>query len=350
MIEGMIQGIKYGSAAHRLFFHLRRDGLDATPKGDAKASLDFGAQGLTKLDTVIEFYQSGAHGNGWTVQTAAGAALAITVDNDEKTVLITFVSATTTVTQVETAIGALTGTDARITVKTAGTGANVLTSGGDTLAATSLSGGTYVEPTITIYDTAGTAILDATDLTQSGTDGTSPIWYYDLDASDTTAFDKGYGYRAHIQWYDFTDTSLLIEDHLLLDVCVWPFNEPLVTTEEIDTMHPNWAGKKPGSWTDWTEAIERAHLALARELREMRDNKEEHIYPNRILDRGQLRQVEIAYVEREIALAIRLRDEEKNEYLEKAANAMPTELWIDRDDDLTPDDDEEGTAGITFIR
>ena len=195
MIEGLIQGIKYGSDSHRLFFHLRHEGSDVT-------SVDVG------------------------------------------------------------------------TAKVA------------------------------IYDPAGTAILTATAMTQVGE---TAVFYYDLDASATSTFAIGFGYRCLLTW---EVDSIAYEDNIYVDVVKWPFNEPLVTSEEIDTMRPGWKGKKPGAWSDWTEAIHNAHVALQHELRKMQDNMGLPVYAHRLLDRTQLRKVEIDYVYKEIATNIRMDEDE----------------------------------------
>jgi len=197
--------------------------------------------------------------------------------------------------------------------------------------------------TVTVYDTNGDAILEDEALTQVGS---TAIFYVDIDSTDTDAWEKAYGYVAKVEW-EVSETAY--EDRFLLDCVAWPFNESLVTTEEIDDMHPEWKGKKPGDWTDWTQAIEIAHKRVARELRQMRDSEGDPIYANRILDRGQIRETEIAYVEAVIASRIRITDEEKAGYLEAAKYAMPTLIYLDKDDDLVKDEDEEMAIAITLV-
>jgi len=198
--------------------------------------------------------------------------------------------------------------------------------------------------TITIENPEGTVVKSAVNMTQVGS---TAVYYYDLDVSTTATWALGYGYQAHIQW---TQSSLAREDYIYLDVVRWPFNDPLWTTQEIDAMRPAWAGKKPGSWTTWTEAIEQAHAKFHADLRERRDDKGEPIYPHRILVREQVRQAQLAYILREIALAgVRLQTDDRQFYIDAANGAIPTLITLDRDDDLIDGGaDEEAAQATTF--
>jgi hypothetical protein len=202
-------------------------------------------------------------------------------------------------------------------------------------------------PQVTLYNPSGTEIAAASDLTQVASK--DPIWYKDVDASDTGVFEKGYNYRAAVSFVVDSETH---EDHVLLDVVLWPFNDPLVSSEEIDEQHPEWVGLRPKGWRNWQKPIEQSHVELSRDLRAMRDTKGDPIYPNRIIDRGQLRLVEIAYVERVIADKLRMADETKAYYRQRAIEAFSNFnlFYVDADDDLVPDEDEERSAGPTFIR
>lgn len=195
-----------------------------------------------------------------------------------------------------------------------------------------------------IYDPSGDVALAATALTQVGS---TAIFYIDVDASDTDVYQLGYNYICHYYW---EASGLESEDRVFLDVVKWPFNQPLVSSEEIDEMKPAWAGKKPGGWSTWKVAIEEGHKNLATDLREMRDNKNRPIYPNMILDRSQLRRVEIAYVYKEIALSgIRMTEKERNTYIDGADMAIPSLLLVDQDDDLVADTDDEIITSITLV-
>lgn len=97
------------------------------------------------FDTVIEATAAGAAGNDITVSLAgdatASTAVVVTVNPALKTVDIRYKTAVNTIAEVEAAIDALTDVYKIIAVKTAGTGATVLTASGDDVAATNLAGG-----------------------------------------------------------------------------------------------------------------------------------------------------------------------------------------------------------------
>lgn len=142
---------------------------------------------------------------------------------------------------------------------------------------------------ITIYDPSGDSVLAASDMTQSGS---THWWYYDLNASDTDAYDYGYDYLMLVTWND--DGSLARRSEARFDVVPEPCNDPLIASEEIDDMHPAWAGARHGSWTDWTPAIFQAHIDLHRFMRDMRDNEGQKVYLTRVIDRYHLREAEMA--------------------------------------------------------
>lgn len=202
------------------------------------------------------------------------------------------------------------------------------------------------DPTVVIYDPAGAEVKASTNLTElPGTHW----WYVEIDASATDTWELGFNYRAQV---DFIVETVPVQDNFLVDVVMWPFNEPLVTTEEIDRMHPAWIGKRPSDWQDWTEAIEMAHLRLSKDLRNLRDGNGNYIYPNRILDRGDVRMIAIAYTKAQIAESIRMKEETIERYDMKAVAAFENFnklLMIEGDDSMVPDEDTILT-GPTFNR
>jgi hypothetical protein len=88
------------------------------------------------LDTIIEAHTAGIAGNliSITVVGDSAAAAGVTIEVDGNFVVIHYESGVSTVGDVETAITALAGADDIIDVKTAGTGATVLTAPGDDVA------------------------------------------------------------------------------------------------------------------------------------------------------------------------------------------------------------------------
>jgi hypothetical protein len=108
---------------------------------NAKAELDLGTLANGDLDTVVEATDTGEEGNDITVAATntSGSGVVITVTGTA--VVIDYEDGVSTVGDVETAIGALSGADDIIGVKTTGTGATVLGSN-DTFTATNLAGGT----------------------------------------------------------------------------------------------------------------------------------------------------------------------------------------------------------------
>lgn len=204
-------------------------------------------------------------------------------------------------------------------------------------------------PTVTIYNPDGDVVLTATNLTQVGSTG---WWYYTLDASATATWEIGYGYRAQIDWID--TSSLDQRMNVLLDVVADPFNDPVITTSQFDDEHPDWDDARATGWTDWTKAILIAHLELARDLRDLKDNTGTLVYPSRIIDRGALERVEMAYAER-VAVMQGMRADEsmQKHYCAKAVAAfkgLSTLDLHDTDDDDLEDGSEAYIGGPQFER
>lgn len=343
-IEGVVQSLMYNNASQYLVCKLTHDGLDTLPYGDVKASLDFGAEGLTNLDTVIQFWQKGGHGNEWKIYTAPAATASITVGNDTKIILISFVNGVTTVANIETLIGLLSGTDARIEIKTTGTGANILTTAGDTMVLTNMAGGTFLAaavPLITIHNPCGDVVVNAQAMTQAGDEDSS--WYvYSIDTTVIATWIKGVNYRAVVD-YQEVNIGFVAQENFLFDVVAQSFYDPLITTEEIDKEHPTWSAFLPETWDNWQGSIRKAHRDLMRHLRGMKDHEGELIYPHMIMDAGQLRNLAMAMTESHIAWAIDRLEGWREHYDERVTSELAglSPLIIDRDDDQIIDADEE---------
>lgn len=121
------------------------------------ASKDLGTVGTGALDTEVETVADGTAGNSATVEAIAtsGAGEGVQITVTDQHTLIEFEDGVSTVADVETAIGALTGTNKVLRVKTAGTGATVLT-GADVFGSTALSGGAG---SLSVVTTSGTVSL-----------------------------------------------------------------------------------------------------------------------------------------------------------------------------------------------
>lgn len=199
-------------------------------------------------------------------------------------------------------------------------------------------------PTVTIYDPAGTELLPATALTAVPASG---WWYVDVDATGTTSWVKAFNYRAEI---NFAVDAIPVQDNAIIDVVAWPFNEPLITTEEIDRLHPSWAGKRPKDWLDWTEPIDAAHLRVSKDLRNLQDSHGRYVYPATIIDRGQVRMIAMAYTLEQIAESIRMKEEVIERYNLRSISALQdfNRFLVDLDQDMIPDDDDGILTGPTF--
>lgn len=108
-----------------------------------QASKDFGTVGAGNFDSVLEAVVEGYAGNAITVELVGDSGLGAGVDIDVvgSVVTIHYESGVSTVGDIETAIAALAGADDIIDVKTAGTGATVLTAPADDSGPTALAGG-----------------------------------------------------------------------------------------------------------------------------------------------------------------------------------------------------------------
>jgi hypothetical protein len=107
-----------------------------------RAQRDFGPQ-AGSFDSILRAVTGGTAGNGITVALTGDSAPAagVTISRVLLAFVIHYESGVSTIGNVETAIAALAGADDLIEVKTAGTGATVLTAVGDNIAAVALTGG-----------------------------------------------------------------------------------------------------------------------------------------------------------------------------------------------------------------
>jgi len=117
-------------------------------------------------------------------------------------------------------------------------------------------------------------------------------YYYTLDTTATGTHTLGEDYYAVV-----TSTVGAVADTetVFFDVVKHPFTEPLVTSEYIDELHPDWRGMHPHENGDWQSVIERAHRKLAWKIRNLGNR------PALLVKREELFDFELAFVETEIA-------------------------------------------------
>ncbi|MCH9834210.1 hypothetical protein K0U83_01035, partial [bacterium] len=137
--------------------------IDDTSVSATKAFKDFGTVGTGNFDTTIEAHVAGTAGNSIRIGLVGDSAGAVTISQETISttvfVYIHYQPGVSTVTNVETAIAALSGAADTIDVKTGGTGATVLAAGDDEFIPTALATGTDASGETAAQ--AMTAIVDA---------------------------------------------------------------------------------------------------------------------------------------------------------------------------------------------
>jgi hypothetical protein len=408
-MRGAQQAVEYGSSSSGISYTTKDDtGVQRKPDdlpaitiynpsdselvapATVKAELDFGAAGLTNFDTVIEMQSNGSWGNDWTVQVAAAVAAAITVDWSDNTILIEYIDGVSTVTAIETLITALTGDYDVIEIKTAGTGANVLSSPGDDLAATSMASGVgasmfvqhdtnekltegflayntqtaefKIGKTLTGGTSAATGIIrgqrrtgatgilylsnvdgifaNAETITDSGSGSAKASGnlytcehFYSVDASDTTDYEIDVNYKAKIEYY--IDESLYTH-WLYFDVGFYPMTAPVVTSEDIDEMHANWLPKRDKRWTDWGPAVRAGHADLVRRIHA--HGEQAAFYVKR---EQEFWRVEMAFIEYQIAKTCGFEDVDRDFWRDNKESAWRSRGLLTKQEDADAEIEEE---------
>lgn len=107
-------------------------------------------------------------------------------------------------------------------------------------------------------------------LTDSGggaatVDGTlyTTEYYYALDTTTTDNYPVGEDYIAEITYLLSTVTY---NRTIYFDCAYSPMSYPIVTNADVNRIHPEWLGRLPNSWKDWTNAIKQAHGDLVRRI------------------------------------------------------------------------------------
>jgi len=407
--RGLQQVVRYEGSAERLVYVVTDDygrqqapdefpllviydtgGTERVSAGSVKGEIDFGAAGCTNLDSVIEGFQEGDWANDWTATVETDSSYAVTLDHSAKTITITYVDGVTTVANIVTAFAGLRGTDDIFEVQSAGTGANVLSSPGDDLAATNLTLGTGAAmiPVISSVDgflaydaqtaeftvgqllTGGTSTATALIVGQRKTgasgvleladvagtfqnnetiiDGlsgsaTSDLLlfqaehFYELDASGTTVYGVAKNYQGKVT-YDIDSRSYT--RYFYFDVAFSPATAPWVTHADVIREYPGLIGAAPEEWGDFTPSIKKAHRKLVNKIHALGDQAA--FYVKRA---EEMWGIEMAYVRQAIAEALG-EDQEKIDYWANEAS----EAWASRGEfTYDSDDDSEVDEGVKVI-
>lgn len=165
---------------------------------------------------------------------------------------------------------------------------------------------------------SGETITDANSgsATTSGTLYTC-TYYHTINLSDTDTWEIAQNYYAEIE---FDVDSVSYKRLLYFDVNLYPMIHPIVSSQDVDTIHPDWIRSRPSSWPDWQNIIEFAHAELVRRIHAHGEQaahfvkREEEFFS-----------IELAFVEAQIGISLRFEDEERNFYIKKRE-----ETWTGR--------------------
>ncbi len=225
-LEGFVQELQHASSATRLYHKVRFDALGQASDAVPNVAI-YSPGGTVRVTTTAMTWTGASSGTAW-LQYDAGTA-SFTVGS-----------------------AALGGTSAH-TVTIA------------EIRALSATTGVLKLTDITGAFKDNEAISDGTnDIAVANGTAHTEIAYYDADLSGTSAFSVGEHYYA-IVTYDMATIAKTKTE--FFDVCLHPFNEVLVTSEYIDTKHPDWARNRPPDVATWAPWCELAHVEIARRIR-----------------------------------------------------------------------------------
>jgi hypothetical protein len=288
-LEGFVQEARFSSSAARLQYKVRHEGSETASDAVPNIAI-YEPDGDTRVSTTSMTWKSASSGTGWLNYDGASASF----------------SADDVVTG---------GTSGHT-----GTVASVrdLGSNDGVIKLTSLTGG---------FQDNENLIVSSTTIGQANGTAHTAVAYYDLDASATSTYTAGEDYYFTVS-YDIGSRSFLQYEYF--DIVLYPFDDPLVTSELIDDLHPDWLRSHPdgtsGTWDKW---IERAHVEIARRIRAAGKRA------RCIIKRAELQPYELAEAEALIAEALRFDEQERMRWRKKADS-----LWYSKGEFAYEDDDD----------
>lgn len=198
-----------------------------------------------------------------------------------------------------------------------------------------------------IYDPNGSTLLSSQTVHGSGS---SDGLHY-VDGLNISTWDHDRGYRAYIV---LDNTAAYGYKHVFneyFDVCMYPISDPVLADVDIDRVHPQWKYERTNAVSDWVDAIHVAHARFYDDVSKLRDRDGKILYPHRMIDRNQLYQISMTYLEDHIVRnIIRSTEEERKYYSEKMSGVLSglSSVFVDDDDDLVVGngEDEEDTQNL----
>jgi len=293
--RGMVQEVKHGTSAGRLWFTTTLNGLDVTP--DAAPEIEVREQ---DGDVIV-------------------SATSMTVATVTKEGLLNYDGQTAEFTVGEIVTGGTSGATAVVKAqeKDGASGTLYLANVDGTFQNNEAITGSY----------SGAATVDETIYSRD--------YYYDLDASNTNTWDIGENYHARIT---FDVDSVEYEDWVYFDVTFYPYH-PVITDTILADEHPDWSRFLPEGWQDWKRAIMAGQRALSERIRGMGSEYRASFF----VRREDLRFLELAFVEHEIAKRATGMSPEDRDYWkdnrEAAWSAKREKVYDQASDDSDIDSD-----------
>jgi len=298
-IRGMVQEVRYGGAAEKLWYTAQKDGQESKP--DAAPQIAIYSSTGSAIVAATNMTAETASSEGW-------------LDYDAQTA--------------EFEIGEL------ITAGTSGAKGYVRSQKKTTTATAGslyLVGidGTFGNDNALSGSRGGAATANGTAYTCN--------YYYALNASSTSSYPLAEDYYGKIT---FVFSSVNDQDWLYFDVVAYPYKS-VVTSADVDRLHPDWSAMLPDNSWDWTEAIKAAHREVSRLIR-VRGNR-----PACIVQREQVYDIELAFVEAEIAKRLAAMPLEQRYFWMKRA----AEAWNDRGEfKYIEDSDAQNDSNAVMVR